>query len=76
MSSLEKLRELRDQICQKKPAGQVTSGCKERVLRELASLHTDMCIDESVSIEYTEKIFKILSILKDSKSSGLEATNV
>lgn len=76
MSSFEKLKELRNQLCQKKRENEDAKDCKAHVVEELAALHKEMSIDNSVSNEYTNKVLELLNALKGSQSNILEVKNV
>lgn len=76
MSSFEKLKELRDQLCAKKHENEAAKDCKAHVIKELAALHKEMSIDNSISSEYTSRILELLNTLKGSQSNILGAKNV
>jgi hypothetical protein len=72
MSSLDKLKELRQQLCKKKH--ETTVDCRQHLFEELTTLHSSMSADAGVPAEYTQKVSELLSVLNQPKS--LEAENV
>ena len=74
MSSLDKLKELRQQLCKKKY--EATVDCRQHILKELTSLHKGMAADKSVPDKYTQKVFELLDVLDMSPATAMEGENV
>jgi hypothetical protein len=76
MSSLDKLRELRSQLCQKQSSSNSRVSASDVIFDELVSLHTAMLVDTAVSLEYTEKISELITVLKEVRSKNVEIKDV
>ena len=76
MSSLEKLKELRNQLCQKKRESETAKDCKAQVVEELAALHKEMSTDNNVSNEYTSRVLELLNTLKGPQHNTSGVKNV
>lgn len=74
MSSLDKLKELRQQLCKKKY--ETVADCRQHLFEKLTTLHSAMSADTGVSAEYTQKISELLDVLNQPQSKSLEAENV
>lgn len=76
MSSLDKLRELRSQLCQKQSSFNSKDSTGDVIFNELVSLHTAMLVDKTVSLEYTEKISELITVLEEVRSKNVETKDV
>lgn len=74
MSSLDKLKELRQQLCKKKY--ETTVDCRQHLLEELTSLHKGMAADTGVPDQYTQKVSELLDVLNRPQLKSAEAENV
>jgi hypothetical protein len=65
--NLDKLKELREELCRQHEEFAELVRCEARIRKELAGLHKKMLADDSVSKEYVTKIEEIIKALSSTK---------